>query len=92
MDILHSDCNNFYASVEELSNPALKNKPMVVCGSIKDRHGVVLSKNYPAKAKGIYTGQTLFEAYTMCPNLIAIEADFDKYLKISKQVKDIYRQ
>ena len=78
MDILHSDCNNFYASVELLSHPELKNKPMVVCGSIKDRHGIILSKNYPAKALGMFTGQTLMEAFQLCPTLVAIEADFEK--------------
>ena len=92
MDILHSDCNNFYASVEMLSHPQYKDMPLVVCGSVKDRHGIVLSKNYLAKAKGVFTGQTLVEAYSMCPNLIAIEANFEKYLTISKQVKDIYKR
>ncbi len=92
MDILHSDCNNFYASVEMLSHPELKDKPMVVCGSIKDRHGIILSKNYPAKALGMFTGQTLMEAFQICPTLVAIEADFEKYLKVSKKVKDIYRE
>ena len=92
MDILHSDCNNFYASVEMLSHPELKTVPMVVCGSIKDRHGIILSKNYPAKALGLFTGQTLMEAYKICPTLVAIEADFEKYLAISKQVKNIYRE
>ena len=92
MDILHSDCNNFYASVEMLEHSEYKNLPVVVCGSVKDRHGIVLSKNYIAKAKGIFTGQTLVEAYALCPNLIAIEANFKKYLEISRQVKDIYKR
>ena len=49
-NILHSDMNNFYASVECMLNPSLKGKPVAVCGSVEERHGIVLAKNYPAKA------------------------------------------
>ena len=45
--ILHCDMNNFYASVECMMNPELKNKPVAVCGSVEERHGIVLAKNYP---------------------------------------------
>lgn len=48
--ILHCDMNNFYASVECMLNPELKNKPVAVCGSVEERHGIVLAKNYAAKA------------------------------------------
>ena len=44
--ILHCDMNNFYASVECMLNPELKNKPVAVCGSVEERHGIVLAKNY----------------------------------------------
>ena len=42
--ILHCDMNNFYASVECMLNPELKNKPVAVCGSVEERHGIVLAK------------------------------------------------
>lgn len=48
--ILHCDMNNFYASVECMLNPEPKNKPVAVCGSVEERHGIVLAKNYAAKA------------------------------------------
>ena len=51
--ILHCDMNNFYASVECMLNPELKNKPVAVCGSVEERHGIVLAKNYAAKAFGV---------------------------------------
>lgn len=54
--ILHCDMNNFYASVECMLNPELKNKPVAVCGSVEERHGIVLAKNYAAKAFGVSTG------------------------------------
>lgn len=41
--ILHCDMNNFYASVECMLNPELKNKPVAVCGSVEERHGIVLA-------------------------------------------------
>lgn len=47
--ILHSDLNNFYASVECVQNESLKNVPMVVVGDREERHGIVLAKNQIAK-------------------------------------------
>lgn len=88
--ILHSDLNNFYASCECLLNPDLKGFPVVVCGKIKDRHGVVLAKNMEAKTLGIKTGMTLFEARKLAPELRAVEANHDIYLKYSRLVKKIY--
>lgn len=88
--ILHSDLNNFYASCECLLRPELKSLPVVVCGKIKDRHGVVLAKNMLAKNAGIRTGMTLYEARKLMPNLEAVEANHDLYLKYSRLVKKIY--
>ena len=60
--ILHCDMNNFYASVECMLNPELKNKPVAVCGSVEERHGIVLAKNYAAKAFGVSTGEAIWQA------------------------------
>lgn len=60
--ILHSDLNNFYASVECLYHPELRDKPVVVGGDEEARHGIVLAKNQIAKAYGIKTGDVLWEA------------------------------
>lgn len=46
--ILHSDMNNCYASIEQKLNPALVGKPMIVCGSRAERHGIVLAKSMEA--------------------------------------------
>ena len=54
--ILHSDLNSFYASVEVMLNPALKDKAIAVCGATEDRHGIVLAKSEKAKKAGIKTG------------------------------------
>jgi DNA polymerase-4 len=88
--ILHCDINNFYASVECLYNPDLRGKPLAVTGDADERHGIVLAKNYPAKAYGIKTGDVIWEAKNKCPHLITIPADFKKYLRFSDMITQIY--
>ena len=51
--ILHCDLNNFFASVSLLSNPTLYDLPVAVCGSVEERHGIVLAKNEEAKRYGV---------------------------------------
>ena len=90
--ILHSDLNNFYASVECLYNPTIKDKPVAVVGDAEKRHGIVLAKNYIAKSFGVKTGDTIYTAKTKCGDgLVCVTADFDKYIYMSKLVKDYYR-
>lgn len=88
--ILHSDLNNFYASVESLFHSEYAGCPLVVCGRVEDRHGIVLAKNMIAKKAGVKTGMVLFEAKKLCPNLVCIEAHHDLYLKYSRAVRKIY--
>lgn len=91
--ILHSDLNNFYASVESLYNPEIRNKGVVVVGDEEKRHGVVLAKNYIAKSYGIKTGDTVWEARQKCGvELVCVPARFDLYLEVSRMVKSIYRE
>ena len=88
--ILHSDLNNFYASVESLYHPEFKGFPLVVCGKTEDRHGIVLAKNMIAKKAGIKTGMVLFEAKQLCPDLKCVEAHHELYIKYSRAVRRIY--
>ncbi|MGN1169878.1 MAG: DNA polymerase IV, partial [Acutalibacteraceae bacterium] len=74
--ILHSDLNCFYASVEIMLNPALRGKPVAVCGNTQDRHGIVLAKSQPAKLAGVKTAMTNWQAKRLCPELIFIEPHF----------------
>jgi len=64
--ILHSDLNSFYASVEIMLNPTLRDKAIAVCGSTEDRHGIVLAKSEKAKKAGIKTGMVNWEARQKC--------------------------
>lgn len=88
--ILHSDLNNFYASVECHENPTLKNRVVIICGDAKQRRGVVVAKNELAKKMGIKTGDTVWQAEQKCPDLVAIKPDLVKYREISKRVREIY--
>lgn len=90
--ILHSDLNNFYASVETLKNPALKDVPLAVCGSVEDRHGIVLAKNQLAKSFGVKTGEVLWQAKKKCHDLQTVLADHHSYEVVSKQVRAIYER
>ncbi len=88
--ILHSDLNNFYASVECMLHPELKAYPIAVCGRKEDRHGIVLAKNYAAKACGVQTGETVGQALAKCPGLVSVEPHFQHYAKYSRLVRQIY--
>ena len=88
--ILHSDMNNCYASIERKLNPSLVGKRLVVCGSVEDRHSIVLAKSYEAKAFGVKTGDSLFEAKMKCPGLVAVKPHYDEYFKFSKLAHKIY--
>ena len=65
--IFHCDLNAFYASVELLSYPELREKPVAVCGDPAARHGIILAKNEAAKAQGVKTAETIWQARRKCP-------------------------
>ncbi len=90
--VLHSDLNNFFASVECKRRPELSGFPVAVCGSIKDRHGIVLAKNMKAKVCGVKTGQPICKAKQLCPNLMVVEPDYNEYMYYSGMVRGIYSQ
>lgn len=88
--ILHCDCNGFFASVELLSYPHLKDKPVAVGGDSRSRHGIVLAKNERAKKYGVKTAETLWQAKTKCPDLIILPPHHDEYRKYSRIINQIY--
>lgn len=89
-NILHCDINNFYASVECMLSPELKQYPVAVCGSVEERHGIVLAKNYKAKAFKVATGDAVWQAKQKCPDLVVVPPHYEEYLKYSKLAKAIY--
>ena len=89
--ILHIDCNKFYASVECLHNPEIRNKPVVVGGSEESRHGIVLTKNEIASRYGIKTAEPLWQARQKCPDLVVVPPNFPLYVRFSNMAKNIYK-
>ena len=90
--ILHSDANCFYASVETVLNPDLRDKAVAVCGSTDERHGIVLAKSEKAKRAGIKTGMANWEAKKLCKDLIIVHPQYDYYLKFSRYLHKIYKR
>jgi len=90
--ILHCDINNFYASVECVVNPALTKFPVAVAGNPRTRHGIILAKNQVAKQLGIKTGQVIWEAKQLCPNLICLPPQMQLYKTYSEKVIEIYKR
>ena len=88
--ILHSDLNNFFASVEIALNPSLAGKPLIVCGDPKERHGIVLAKNEEAKKFGIKTAETVYSALKKCPDVQMVGSHYHEYKRYSARVVEIY--
>ena len=88
--ILHCDLNAFYASVEEVRNPELRKFPVAVCGNPENRHGIILAKNEKAKAFGVKTAETIWQAQKKCPELVLVRPHHTEYSKYSRIVNDIY--
>ncbi len=90
--ILHCDLNCFYASVELLSHPELKDVPTAVCGDPGSRHGIILAKNESAKRYGVQTAETIWQAKKKCPDLVLLPPHHDLYRRYSVLVNNIYRE
>ena len=90
--IFHCDCNSFYASVELLRHPELRDKCVAVCGDPEGRHGIVLAKNEPAKRMGVKTAEVIWQAKRKCPDLVLLPPHREYYRKYSKIINEIYRK
>ncbi len=84
--------NSFFASVELIEHPELKERPVAVCGDPDSRHGIILAKNEPAKAFGIVTAETVSQARRKCPDLILLPPHHDKYRHYSRLINAVYYQ
>ena len=88
--ILHVDQNCFYASVEMQRHPELRDKPLAVCGSQEERHGIVLAANYVAKSFGVKTGMAVWQAKQRCPQLVVLPPDMGEYIRFSQMAREIF--
>ena len=90
--IFHIDQNCYFASVEMISKPELRNVPMAVAGDAKLRHGIILAKNEPAKKYGIKTAEAIWQAQAKCPDLVLVDAHHEKYEFYSKKLREMYSE
>ena len=91
-NILHVDMNAFYASVEQQRRPELRDKPVAICDSQEERHGIVLTASYPAKRRGVKTGMAIWQAKQHCPELVVLPPDMSEYIRISRLARNIYER
>jgi len=88
--VFHADLDAFYASVEQLDNPDLKGKPVLVGGSPEQR-GVVAACSYEARTFGVYSAMPMRTAVSRCPQAIILPPRFSRYHEVSTQVMSILR-
>lgn len=89
--IMHIDLDSFFVSVEQVLNPELKGKPVVVGGK-PDRRGVVATASYEARAFGLHSGMPLATAVRLCPEAIFIEGNFARYREFSRKFMAILNE
>src|SRR5215831_2487296 len=85
--IAHFDLDAFFVSVEQLLNPALKGRPILVGGG-NDR-GVVAACSYEARTFGVHSAMPMKMALRLCPQAVLIRGDFEAYSKYSRLVTDV---
>ncbi len=88
--VLHCDADSFFASCETMLHPEYASVPMAVCGSVEDRHGIVLAKNALAKKYKIKTGEAVWQAKQKCPSLLTVRPTYGLYSEISEKMNRIF--
>src|SRR3989344_7919864 len=83
--ILHIDMNSYFATVEQQANPFLRGKPIGVTGGDRMKRTVIGAASVEAKKFGIKTGMQIWQAKQLCPELILVPGDSDKYLGTTKR-------
>ena len=87
--ILHADLDAFYASVEQLDDPSLLDKPVVV-GGAPEKRGVVAAASYSARKYGVHSAMPMRRAMDLCPDLVRLPPRFSRYREISKMVLEVF--
>ena len=88
--IIHCDCDCFYAAVEMRDAPELRGRPVAVGGRAESR-GVIATCNYEARAFGVHSAMSTMRAMKLCPQLVLLPPDFERYRSASRQILGIYR-
>lgn len=88
--ILHVDMDAFYASVEVRDVPELAGQPVAVGGEA-ERRGVIAAASYEARAFGVHSAMPTVTARRLCPDLVLLPPNFEKYTRVSRQIMSIFR-
>ena len=88
---LHIDLDAFFASVEQLDNPDLRGKPVIVGGLPQDRRSVVSTASYEARKYGVHSAMPTFQAYKLCPQGIFVRGRMRRYAELSYHIMNIFR-
>ncbi len=89
--ILHIDFNSYFASVEQQANPRLRGKPIGVTGGDRIKRTVIGAASIEAKRFGVKTGMAIWQAKKLCPQIILVKGDSDKYLETTKKFLSIVK-
>jgi DNA polymerase-4 len=87
--IFHLDMNSFFASVEIAHDPTLKGKPVAIAGNPEERRGIIVTSSYEARAKGVKTTMPIWQAKKLCPNLLILRPNGDRYRTASQALFEI---
>ncbi|RZG86573.1 DNA polymerase IV [Acinetobacter sp. WCHAc060033] len=88
--IIHIDMDAFYASVELRERPELQHLPVVI--SSHHPRAVIAAASYPARQFGLRSAMSMGQAKKLCPQVVVIEPNFDKYREVSQQIHEIFQQ
>lgn len=86
--VAHADMDAFYAAVEQMDNPELRGKPILV-GSLSAR-GVVLTASYEARPYKVGSAMPMARARAMCPQAVVVNPRFERYTQVSKSIMDVF--
>ena len=89
--ILHVDMDAFFAAVEQLDNPELRDKPVLVGGNPRER-GVVAAASYEARPFGCHSAMPMAKALHLCPKAIVVPPRFERYEEVSRKIFDVFDQ
>jgi len=87
--IIHADMDAFYAAVEQLDNPELRGKPVIVGGSVEAR-GVVSAASYEVRKFGVHSSMPMAQAMKLCPHAVILPVRMERYIELSAKIRNIF--
>ncbi len=88
--VIHFDMDAFFASVEQLDNPDLRGRPVLV--GARSRRGVVAAASYEARPSGVRSAMSMVEALRRCPQAVVVRPRRSRYLEVSRAVFAVFRR